>query len=473
MCPPLIREMIFNYYERLWAMVVTKGWNTNLFPYDIGLFQGCVLSTILFDMVFNLLLDFLKPMDKFGYKMKPPAEVQCLRKAYADDLTLITDRVPKAQEVLDKMTLWLNWSQTMKAKPKKCRALAAKLFQSAEQRTEWSPHSGKAFSTFDPLLTIAGQPVQAIGPQEVEPEDSFKFLGRVIAYDLKEKKQELAIQQKFVHRMDVIDKDLVNGMMKLWLYQFSILPFLSWPFQIYDFPLSFAKELEQRATRHLKRWGGIYRNADVDILYRPREKFGLQVTSITAHYKAMQVIKCHLLKHTKEGDSGVIQKHYLLRLEDEKKFTRRWKPTPVLEEAEAKVVFDQKFAGQTGKQGLGLSDRYKRNLSLSEQRERAVEAVVQEHKQEAEIHTMGLALQGGVLKWGEDVQPYNLSWNTLITTRFPKLISHILNSYINCLPTPNMLKLWKYTDDASCPLCRAPKCTLMHILSMKPSLILN
>ena len=79
---------------------------------------------------------------------------------------------------------------------------------------------------------------------------------------------------------------------------------------------------------------------------------------------------------------------------------------------------------------------------------------------------MGLALQGGVAKWGEDVQPYNLSWSTLISTRFPKLVSHTLNSYINCLPTPNLLKLWKYKDDAACPLCQAPKCTLMHILSM-------
>ena len=118
----------FNYYECLCAKVVTKDWSTDFFPYDIGLFQGCVLSTILFDIVFNLLLDFIKPLDKLGYRMKKPAEVQCMRKAYADDLTLIASRLQDVQKILDLMVIWLNWSRTMKAKPKKCRALAAKLF---------------------------------------------------------------------------------------------------------------------------------------------------------------------------------------------------------------------------------------------------------------------------------------------------------------------------------------------------------
>ena len=115
----------------------------------------------------------------------------------------------------------------MKAKPKKCRALAAKLFLASKQKMQWCPHSGLVFSTFDPLLTIAGQPVQAIGPQEMELEDTFKFLGRVFAYDLKEKKQEAMVQKRFSSRMQVIDKDLVSSLMKLWLYQFSVIPFLS------------------------------------------------------------------------------------------------------------------------------------------------------------------------------------------------------------------------------------------------------
>ena len=177
-------------------------------------------------------------------------------------------------------------------------------------------------------------------------------------------------------------------------------------------------------------------------------------------------MKCHLLKHSNEGEGGPLSRQYALCLDREEAFTRRWKPMPALEDAERKVVFDEKFKGQSNKQGLGFHKVYKHVLSKKEQREKVVEAIKLDHKQTAAIHTMGLALQGSVSKWGEDVQPFNLSWHKLISTKFPKVISHILNSYINCLPTPNNLKRWQSIKDESCPLCNAPQCTLMHILSM-------
>ena len=51
--PKAIQEMIFDYYEKLCAMIATNNWSTGFFLFDIGLFQGCVLSTILFDCVFK------------------------------------------------------------------------------------------------------------------------------------------------------------------------------------------------------------------------------------------------------------------------------------------------------------------------------------------------------------------------------------------------------------------------------------
>ena len=57
--PKPIQAIIFDYYEKLCAMVTANNWSTGFFLFDIGLFQGCVLSTILFDCVFQLLLDFL------------------------------------------------------------------------------------------------------------------------------------------------------------------------------------------------------------------------------------------------------------------------------------------------------------------------------------------------------------------------------------------------------------------------------
>jgi len=59
--PKLIQNIIFDYYEKICAFVKTKNWTTGFCLFDIGLFQGCVLSTIIFYCVFQLLLDFLHP----------------------------------------------------------------------------------------------------------------------------------------------------------------------------------------------------------------------------------------------------------------------------------------------------------------------------------------------------------------------------------------------------------------------------
>ena len=56
-----------------------------------------------------------------------------------------------------------------------------------------------------------------------------------------------------------MDQDLVNGLMKAWLFQFSIIPSLAWPFQIYDFPLNFAKNLDVLACRFLKASLGLHK----------------------------------------------------------------------------------------------------------------------------------------------------------------------------------------------------------------------
>jgi len=88
--PKPVQEMIFDYYEKLCAMVTTNDWSTGFFLFDIGLFQGCVLSTILFDCVFQLLLDFLKPKSRLGYEFKSTPTVSTFLKAYAHDFTLST-----------------------------------------------------------------------------------------------------------------------------------------------------------------------------------------------------------------------------------------------------------------------------------------------------------------------------------------------------------------------------------------------
>ena len=74
-------EMIHNYYDELFVRVRTQKWTTDWFMFQIGLFQGCPLSVVLFLVVFNLLLDLLKTKQDLGYQLKN-SNLKQMQKAY-------------------------------------------------------------------------------------------------------------------------------------------------------------------------------------------------------------------------------------------------------------------------------------------------------------------------------------------------------------------------------------------------------
>ena len=66
-----------------------------MFLFDLGLFQGCVLSCILFSCVFQLLLDMLAPLaEPNGYQFKD-SPIVLHDQAFADDLSPVV--LPKTE----------------------------------------------------------------------------------------------------------------------------------------------------------------------------------------------------------------------------------------------------------------------------------------------------------------------------------------------------------------------------------------
>jgi hypothetical protein len=342
--PPFIQELIFDYYERLCAFVTTKLWSTGFFLFDIGLFQGCVLSTILFDCVFNLLLDFLAPLRSLGFKLS--CGVRTMEKAYADDLNITTARASHNQQVLNRMDTWLTWSITMHAKPRKCVHLAFRQFDPRTPSWGLTPHRNTKYSPYDAKLTIAGKPVRCLSDPDALGDfgnDHFKFLGRWLRSDLSEKQVKEKVTKEYWARIARVASCGVNGLMKLWLYQFGVLQFLSWPFIIHDFDQSFVEALCVQTNDVLRRWAGLHIGTDAGCLYRSKESFGLGLTSLVSHYRQLQVVKCHLLKHSLDPD---IRKTYAFRAQRESLFKRVRRASSLLNKVEPIVEFQLRFQGQ-------------------------------------------------------------------------------------------------------------------------------
>ena len=91
--PRHFQQLVFRYYESLIAMVeVPDVFQTSPFHFGIGVFQGCTLSPLLFNIVIQLLLDSLeKPaFQPYAYRFSSVQDCSLLSSAYADDVELVT-----------------------------------------------------------------------------------------------------------------------------------------------------------------------------------------------------------------------------------------------------------------------------------------------------------------------------------------------------------------------------------------------
>jgi hypothetical protein len=454
--PDKFAKLIFMYYNVLVASIVCDDWSSKPFAYEIGVFQGCVISPILFNMVFNLLLDILLPYTvDHGYKLTPTLYVHDL--AYADDLSIIARDAKKCQLSLDVIDDFLSWTRTMAAKPIKCKSLAYK---------QWTPNDNKkyvrllnnAFTPFDPKLRIAGETIAFI------TEHYFKFLGWKVYHDLSEKKQKQQIFDEFCQNMSIVDSAYIHGFMKAWIYQHYVVPKLAWYFMVYELDVSYAGTLQNIANKYLKSWFNLYRNAIVSILYRPRSEFGLQLHSIVSFYKKLQVIKSLTMKHSK--DLG-LQEIYACISSHQKSLSRVWRPGRIVDQLEFQVNHDLKFKGQFDKCGLGaVIGRYSRQALLSTRKRKTLlmEKLSDALSHKWRMDDINKDLQGCYHRFGNCL-PFDLSWKHLLCTKNPKMISWVLNASLNSVVTPDLRKLWGYVKSAVCPLCDHTQASLSHILS--------
>ena len=115
------------------------------------------------------------------------------------------------------------------------------------------------------------------------------------------------IKENFDGNLEITSKANITGPMKILLYNHFIVAFITWPFMIYDLPISFGEELKAVATKkskYLKRWLGITKSITESVLYRGKDHFGLGLIDHVTHLKKMLVCRMHMLKYSQDGSSN-------------------------------------------------------------------------------------------------------------------------------------------------------------------------
>ena len=141
---------------------------TPTFPFALGVFQGCVLSPVLFNICFQPLLNSLHhraTSNGWSYSFKSNPSVLSNTSAYADGLEICLWSVTCCQAQLDLTNSYLLWSRSLQARPDKCFA-AALGFDKAGH-----------FGPINPNLSIGGTKVNDLGDAD------FKYLGKYLRQD--------------------------------------------------------------------------------------------------------------------------------------------------------------------------------------------------------------------------------------------------------------------------------------------------
>ena len=445
--PDAFAEVIYMYYEGLCASVLVGDDLTRKFRFQIGVFQGCTLSTMLFDTAFNPVFERVSQLrHSHGYKFSDVDLVKLVL-GYADDIAIMTGHRVHNQEVINVIQEWLEWSVTMKAKPRKCKSTCL---------SEGKP--------VDPKLTVAGELMAFIG------DAAFKFLGRQITSTGDDSAARAKIEKELEGWVAKLDKQPLTGSQKMWIFDCVLMSMVSWDLLIHDMSPSFVDKLGALQTRMYKKWCHYAKSAVVSTFYRPRSHYGLGMKEMVPFHKKMQLVKCHLLKTSSDEDVRTLYEARSRREHENEHSAdpvvrRAYKPCvamePLLNEAKHRKMFK---AAPQGKGGLGMAPpTRKKDTPVAEERAellRVFEQVTEEHRH---VHCLGLTEFAEWVKWN-GVLERNHDWSQTTMLGDDELFQFVTAATEDVLPTPSVLKCWGLLDDAKCHLCGHKRSTLKHIL---------
>ena len=429
-------NIILDYYDRLVVCVKTKKWLSAAFWYEVGLFQGDPLSVILFLIVFNILLEMLNKYKSIGYKPSFSSQ-KSSKKAFADDLTLLGKSLKEIKQLMVVVEDYLAWTVNMKAKPSKSLCMAMKV------------KDGK-YVSFDPCLELSGARIPSIDQKPM------KFLGMWIYVDLEVKELREEVKKKLERMLEKISADTITGPMKAWIYNHLVVSKMMWHFTVYNFPITFVKDLEAICNRYLKKWLGLAHPCTTTVLYRSRDMKGLQLKKLVTEFKVAQLIKGDQLMNSRDPYIKDVFSHQSTVAETRK----NWSWPKELEDRKRQLFFKELVGTTaTGTQGLGSGAKREQPTERKQ-----MSGMIREFDEQSMLVSLyDKASQGRFLTW-ENAMSLDTGWSNLLYKLSPDLLKFHVNAIHNTVASPANLMLWKKSSTGVCALC-GKYGTLSHILT--------
>ena len=173
--PKDVQDILQKYYDSFMMRFTTKTFTTEWARLEVGIAAGCSISVVLFILVMELILQATDTSEEVTL-------VKNGKKAFMDDITVMSKPTKKMTEILTRLDSLIAWSR-MKFKAKKSRSVTFR--------------KGKQIQT---KFSIAGEKIPTV------KEEPVKSLGRWYEGTLNDRGRGVLIQEEVEKGLRSIDE---------------------------------------------------------------------------------------------------------------------------------------------------------------------------------------------------------------------------------------------------------------------------
>ena len=399
--PDHIKNVIKSLYTDFKTSVITSEFRTPFITVGRGVLQGGCLSPLLFNMCFNTFIQHIKA-DKyrqFGFMFNFLNPIHWFQ--FADDAAVITGQDYENQHLLNRFTIWCQWSN-MIIRVDKCSPFGIKKVLTKSVQ-------------YLPKLLINNGLIPTIKMGE-----SFKYLGRFFDFDMSDQEHKSELMSLIDELMSDIDHKPLHPKNKLILYNRYVLSKISWHLTVAPLSKTWVTEtIDSVINQYIRKWLEIPISGTLSNIYLTHNKFGLNILPASVKFIQCQTVLRNALK-TSPNDS----------------IKELWKSTNNHTNIQYDIYNSTKEVLKDFHSG-------------------------QEDKLQHRLICQG-SFFSNVEKFS--FSQLNTLWSAA-QSKLPKNIFNFTVRYINnSLPTRKNLTRWGLTSSPECSFCLCPE-TLLHVVA--------
>ena len=276
--PDHVKFIIKSLYTDFKTAIITSEFQTPFISVGRGVLQGDCLSPLLFNMCFNTFIQHInaEKYRQFGFSFQLLNPVHWFQ--FADDAAVITSQESENQHLLNRFTVWCQWSD-MIIRVDKCSTFGIK--KAISKSVQYLPKL---------LINNRLIPTVKIG-------ESFEYLGRYFDFNMSNDKHKAELTTLVNELLIDIDSKPLHPKNKLILYNRYVLSKLSWHFTVATLPKTWIIEnIDSVANQFIRRWLEIPVSGTLSTVFQTRDKFGQNIYPPSVKFTQCQTVLRTALK---------------------------------------------------------------------------------------------------------------------------------------------------------------------------------